>query len=378
MGASVKRGWNHLSLALLLAAMATASLAIPSAADARYNARKAIWGPAYDLKTGQAVFPVYKELGVGIYSIALDWRRIARRRPKNPTDPRDPAYKWIGSVITTVPLAVKNGIRVNIQITHTPGWANGGRPFNWAPNNPKDYANFAVAAAKKFPQVHMWMVWGEPSRRYNFMPYESQRKDGKAKFLTPAQAQGPKRYARMVDATYGALKKLNRGNLIIAGNTYTAGDIRAPMWIRYLKLPNGKPPRMDLYGHNPFSFHEPNLWAPQSLANALFGTYEFSDIGRLAKMVNKSLAGPYHKRSIPLFLSEWCIPTGPDKEFNFQRSESMQAKWINSAMHILNTSKSSFIYSLGWIHLRDSAGISSGLLRSNDRRKAGFAAFANG
>lgn len=360
--------------------MMIACLAGTSPAQAKYNPRKAIWGPAYDLKTGQTVIPIYKQLGVGIYSIALDWRRIARRRPKHPTDPNDPAYKWVGSVMTTVPLVLKAGIKVNIQITHTPAWANGGRAYNWAPNNPRDYANFAVAAARKFPKVHMWMVWGEPSRRNNFMPYEPQYKGLMPKYLTPAQAQGPKRYARMVDATYGALKRLNKRNLIIAGNTYTSGDIRTPMWIRYLKLPNGKPPRMDLYGHNPFPVRTPNLWSPPSIANIAWGIYDISDLLRLARLVNKSLAGPYRKRTIPLFISEWCVPSSRDSEFkqDIPRSEATQAAWINAAMHILNTSKPSFIHSFGWIHLRDSNGISSGLLRANDQRKPGFTAFANG
>lgn len=395
MGKSANFNRNLMISAIAACALVFTGLFVASTAEAKYNPRKAIWGPTYDLKTGQTVIPIYKQLGVGIYSIALDWRRIARQRPKNPTDPNDPAYKWVGSVVTTVPLVANAGIRVNIQITHAPAWANGGRPFNWTPINmrdfprfAKDYSNFAIAAARRFPQVHMWMVWGEPSRRANFMPYESQCTQksrtckGKDTFLRPAQAQGPKRYALLVDSTYRALKKLNRKNLIIAGNTYTSGDIRAPMWIRYMKLPNGKPPQMDLYGHNPFSFRKPNIKAPQSLQNALYGIYEFSDVGRLAGLVNKSLARPRGKKTVPLFLSEWCVPTGIDREFNKsgfnQVTELEQAQWINSAMSILNGSSSSFIYALGWIHLRDSSGISTGLMRADGKPKPGFTAFSNG
>jgi len=61
-------------------------------------------------------------------------------------------------------------MRVALQIIGAPSWANGGKPWNWAPHNPRDFANFAIAAARRYPSVHLWMVWVEPSRKYNFEP----------------------------------------------------------------------------------------------------------------------------------------------------------------------------------------------------------------
>ena len=74
--------------------------------------------------------------------------------------------------------------------------------------------------------------------------------------------RGPHRYARILDASYGALKRVSRKNLVIGGNTFTTGDISVLNWIKNLKLPNGKPPRMDMYGHNPFNNRPPVLHGP--------------------------------------------------------------------------------------------------------------------
>ncbi|MCX6389974.1 MAG: hypothetical protein NT122_04970 [Solirubrobacterales bacterium] len=331
-------------LTLLLASVSllAAGMALTPSSEARFNPKKAIWGPS--TINGKSAFPTYKRLGVGIYSIAIDWRLVARRRPKHPRDPRDPAYVWNDRVKDSIVEARLNGIRVNAEIIHAPAWANGGHSRNYAPLKASDYADFAVAAARRFPKVHMWMIWGEPSRRFQFMPYDAQDKSSMSKGLNARQARGPQKYAQLLDAAYGALKGLDASNLIIGGNTYTSGDIRANLWIRYMKLPNGN---------------------------------EFSDLGRLKDVVNNYLAVPNGKRAIPLFLSEWCIPTGPDKEFNYQVSEATQAKWINSAFRIVNADNS-FIYALGWIHLQDSKNVSSGLLDASGREKLGFEAFMNG
>ncbi len=112
---------------------------------------------------------------------------------------------------------------------------------------------------------------------------------------------------------YGQLKAQRRSHVVIGGNTYVTGEIRPIDWVRNMKLENGRPPRMDLYGHNPFSFREPNLRNPPSVQ----GLVDFSDLGRFNRLIHRYLGRPRHKR-IRLFLSEFTIPTGPDVEFNFR------------------------------------------------------------
>src|SRR5256885_5583691 len=53
------------------------------------------------------------------------------------------------------------------------------------------------------------------------------------------------RYAVILDAAYGALKGIDPSNVVIGGNTWSVCDIRPLDWVRYLRLPNGDPPRLD-------------------------------------------------------------------------------------------------------------------------------------
>lgn len=340
--------------------------------SARFSPRKAIWGPASI--NGKSAFPTYRKLGVGIYSIALDWARVAPTQPADPRNPDDPAYRWPKNIDGWVAEARDNGIRVNIELTHAPAWANGGRNRHWAPEEPQDFADFAVAAARHFPWVHLWMVWGEPSRSTSFNPLYPA--ESRTIFLNRLQVQAPQRYAQIVDATYGALKDEDPRNLIIAGDTYTAGAIRAPLWARYMRLPDGLPPRMDMYGHNPFGTRKPNFDAPPS--SAKYHTVDFSDLERFHRLVRSQLAWPRGKADMKIFISEWCQATGPDANFPFRVSLATQANWINAAFRLMNSPRGSFIYSLGWINLQDSATTSSGLLARDGSEKPGFTAFMNG
>ena len=37
-------------------------------------------------------------------------------------------------------------------------------PSRWAPSNPADFADFLTAASRRYPGVHHWMIWGEPTK----------------------------------------------------------------------------------------------------------------------------------------------------------------------------------------------------------------------
>jgi hypothetical protein len=140
-----------------------------------------------------------------------------------------------------------------------------------------------------------------------------------------------------------------------------------------MKLPNGRPPRMDEYGHNPFSTREPDLRNPQSAS----GLVDFSDLGRFDKLVQRYVGRPRHKR-VALWLSEYTIPTGPDSEFNYHVDEKTQATWITSAFKVARQIHAS---GLSWIHFYDEAGAAAsagGLIAVDGRRKPGFYAFMRG
>jgi hypothetical protein len=367
------------SLAALIALLAIGLTAPASAAPAPRTIKKAIWGPVR--VNGASQFPRYRDLGVGIYEIGLSWAQAAPTRPANATDPNDPAYIWDPVYDDAINQARRYGIQVSIELAAPPTWATGGpdRGTDWAPQRPADVAAFATAAARRYPSVRHWMVLGEPSNvLFHFRPFPAK---ANGKHLSPVEQQGPRHYARILDAVYGALKAANPSNLVIGGNTFTGGQpgsISTYWWLRNMRLPNGGIPRMDLYGHNPFGFREPDLRKPLSCCGAV----DFSDLENLSRWVNKYL----RRRGTPplkLFLSEWTVPTDhADNEFYFYVSRATQARWIRSAFRVVRSWPG--IYTLGWIHFYDSPPERSGrethggLLDYRGRRKPGYYAYKAG
>ena len=361
-------------LVLVALALVTAG-ALPSQAGAAPSRKKAIWGPAE--VNGVSQFPIYRELGAGIYENTMRWDEIALSRPARATDPADPAYRWPPGLDFVMREAARYGLRVCLQVSGTPGWANGGRTPNWVPKKVQDLADFTTAAARRYPSVHLWMIWTEPTRSVNFMPLVAERR---GKPLNAREAAAPRYYARMLDASYGALKGVSRLNTIIGGSTYTAGLISPLNWIRYMRLPNGKPPRMDLYGHNPFTSRKPDLRNPPPTGpNINFA--DFSDLDTLVGVLDR-----YQRRGrsrLRLFLSEFFFPTDhANWEFAFHVSRRVQATWLSDALRI--TRRWSRIYSLGWLGLYDDPPrprgdeVNRGLIDIQGRRKPAFYAFKNG
>jgi hypothetical protein len=350
--------WGSARIVLL----AILVLAISPSAASAFS--KGIWGDVY--RNGVNQFPIYKKLGVSIYEASLNWSEAAPTRPANPTNPHDPAYQWPSDITQAVQQASRFHMRVMLQLVYTPSWANGGRGEQWVPNNVKDFANFATAASREFPGVHLWMIWGEPNRSPNFQPFYAA--DNPLAKLNKKQQIAPHNYARLLDAAYGALKHVTKRNLVIGGSTYTTGDIHTQQWIENMKLPNGRRPRMDMYAHNPFTNVDPTFNAAPSGEGAV----EFPDLPRLAGWIDR-----YLHRGLPLFLSEWTVPTCVDQEFNFYVDPPVAAKWVRDALRLSRHWKR--IYALGWIHVYDEPPVScGGLFTASGKKKPVYNAFSQG
>jgi hypothetical protein len=196
------------------------------------------------------------------------------------------------------------------------------------------------------------------------------------------EASGPRRYARILDAAYRSLKRQSRRNLVVGGNTFTTGDVSPRQFIRSMRLPNGRPPRMDLYGHNPFTLRRPAL-RQHPLGH---GYADFSDLDTLAHWIDRNF-GLRRGRPIRLFLSEFTLPTDhANYEFNFWVTRRIQAQWLASALRI--THRWRRIHSLGWIGLYDDRPngpggtpgneVNRGLLEWDGDRKPSYRAFKRG
>jgi hypothetical protein len=197
------------------------------------------------------------------------------------------------------------------------------------------------------------------------------------------EATGPRLYARLLDASYGQLKRQSRRNLVIGGNTFTTGEVAPLQYIKAMRLPGGRPPRLDLYGHNPFTRRAPDL-RKRPLG---FGYADFSDLDTLSRYVDRYLGRPRRRRRIRLFLSEFTAPTDhPSYEFNFWVTRATQAKWLKAALRISN--RWSRIYTLGWFTLYDDAprgpngtqgdAANHGLLDWEGRKKPAYSVFKGG
>jgi hypothetical protein len=319
-----------------------------------------IWGPL-TMPNGSSAFPTYHRLGVQVLEVQLSWAQAAPTSPAEPTNPADPAYRWPQSLDIAAQEASSYGIRLAIMVKGTPEWANGGRDPSWAPNNPEDYANFLVAASRHYTGVRDWMIWGEVTRAGNFNP------------MPPNSPVGPERYAILLDDAYGALKAQNPANMVIGGMTFTVGEVGAPDFIRWLRLPNGAPPRMDYFGHNPYSTRYPNLseqpYDPQ--------VRDINDIDTLHSELAKAYRG--HGSTPELWLSEFGISNSPNRAFDYYVSPSVQAHWVTAAFKLVDSVP--YVVGLGWYELLDEppsaeGSITEGLMTAAAVPKPSFRAYA--
>ena len=108
----------------VLGLLVVMSACLPSA-EAAVSTKKAIWGPIE--RGGMPQFPIYADLGVGIYQYMLSWNAVAGSRPATPQDPADPAYAWPPELDRAVAEGARYGIEVSLMVTGSPPWANGRR-----------------------------------------------------------------------------------------------------------------------------------------------------------------------------------------------------------------------------------------------------------
>ena len=316
----------------------TLALTLVLASSASAAVTKSIWGPLV-LPNGQSAGPVYKALGVDDLQLAVAWDGVAPTQPANPRNPADPAYQWPAIVDQALAMGRQYGFTVSIVLLHSPPWANAGRAPIFAPNSRK-FGDFAFAASERWPAVRRWMVWGEPSRGVQFQP------------MVRNSPSAPRRYARILDAAYGALKQADPRDTVIGGMSFTAGDVTPKDWIRWMRLPNGKPPRLDMYGHNAFSTRIPRL-KDKPFTN---GNYDFSDLdtmeSQLHRIYGHSYPSKFRRHGPRIWISEFTIQADHgSNDFNFFVSKAAQGRWISAAFREAN--KTNYIAGVGWLGLLD-------------------------
>jgi hypothetical protein len=295
----------------------------------------------------------------------LVWANVATSRPERPRDPQDPAYQWPEKVDFAVRAGPRSDIKVALMVVGTPAWANGGKDWNWAPDRTRDYKSFVIAAARRYGEVRRWMIWGEPDRQQNFQP------------LPRNEPEGPRLYAKLLDGAYEGLKSVNRRNIVIGGMTFSYGDVKSPDFVRWMRLPNGKPPRLDEYGFNPFSVRFPDLDEDTYEE----GLRDICDIDTFVEEVHAAYKSRerFRKRGPKLWLSEFTISSDrANHQFHWYVSRKDQARWITAAYKIAR--RVNYVTGLGWLTLLDEPpevekGLTTGLMTWDAEKKPAYRAY---
>jgi len=330
------------------------------------GAEKTIWGPT-KLPGGGSSFPLYRDLGVDTWQVTLDWSSVAPNRPARPQDPSDPAYRWPAGLDAAVSEAGANGVNVALLTIFSPRWANGGRSRLWVPDTGA-YADFLTAAKRRYPSIRRWMIWGEPNLGSRFLP--SRKNDSTA----------PRAYARLLDAAYVALKRASRRNIVIGGMTTTAGDIQPADFLRAMRLPNGRRPRLDWFGHNPFPFRFPNI-----RSRAIPGGFrDVSDLDLFSHEIARAYTRPCGRRgrrcgrAPRVWVSEFTVQSDhPSTLFKLSVGRAAQARWLTAAFRLADRLPS--VAGMGWHTLLDNPvgprSPTMGLMTAAGKRKPAFRAF---
>jgi Glycosyl hydrolase catalytic core len=331
----------------------------PSPPAARGPALKAMIGPL-SMPDGSSAFPLYHRLGVQVLELRLLWDGVAATAPRSPTNPADPAYGWPGELDSAIAQAARYGIQIALIVEQVPAWANGRRDPSWAPTRPADFAGFLTAASRRYPAVHRWMIFNEVTYKGKFNP------------MPPASPVGPRRYAELLDAAYGALKAASPFNLVIGGMTFSGGTIGAARFLRWMRLPNGAPPRLDYYGHNPYSTRYPNLGENPYSPNVI----DINDIDTLQAQITTTYRNTGHVP--PLWLSEFGISDHADRSFDYYVSRPIQARWVTAAFKLVDSVP--YVAALGWFELLDEPDaipghLTEGLITADGQLKPAFYAY---
>ena len=305
------------------------------------------WSPARGRSTER--LRAFKRLGVPLVRFTLRWDQVARRRPANPTSPRDRAYDW------RRPDRVLGGLRRHgltpvLTLVGTPGWANGRRGPMYAPPRPGDFRAFARAAATRYPWVRYWLIWNEPNKRL---------------WLRPTK---PKIYVRhLLNPAYEGIHSVLKDARVGGGVTGPRGGLGgvAPVaWVRGMDAARAK---LDAYAHHPYPSTPTET--PSSGGCRTCPAITMATISKLLVRVKRSF-GPK-----PVWLTEYGYQSNPPDQF-LGVPLDRQARLVSlAAMRAWKLPRVTMLFQYLY---RDEIVLSrfqTGLIHANDRPKPSLQGF---
>lgn len=235
--------------------------------------------------TLQQRLDLLQRLGVDVVRFSIRWDQVARKRPARALSANDPAYAWASSDAVLKGLRAR-GIQTVVTLYGTPSWANGGRPANRPPKAAGTFADFAFAAAKRYPFVRQWTIWNEPNQRLSLFP------------------ASPALYVRrLLNPAYAAIHRANRRAQVAGGVTAPRGNtggVSPLTWVRAMKNAHA---RLDAYAHHPYPARPSET--PFSGGCTSCGTITMANLDRLLAEVRRDFGRK------PVWLTEYAYQTNP-------------------------------------------------------------------
>ena len=306
--------------------------------------------------------------GASIIHTTANWAALAPTRPAVASDGEDPAYK-LADLDELVQRASSFGMRVMINITGTPGWANGNKKPNFMPKKVADLQTFARMLATRYNGLHgkgyvgLWSVWNEP----NLQQFLSPQYVGK-KIVSPTN------YAKLYKAAYAGIKAGNKTAQVAIGETSaqgrdkpSAGSSQTVSPGNFAKLLSKvKGLKFDAWAHHPY----PTAPGAKPTEKVRYPNVTLSTMPKFEKDLHT-----WFKRAVPIWITEYGHETKPGEKKGV--SLATQAAYAKQALGIAR--KDPNVQMFIWFTFRDSSGNpwQSGLLQPSGAAKPSYSAFGS-
>jgi hypothetical protein len=304
--------------------------------------------------------------GASVVHTTATWSQIAPTKPANPASGDDPAYK-LADLDDLVFQAGLYGMRVMVNITSTPKWANGGKAPNVMPKRLGDLTAFARMLGTRYNgrsghgDVSLWSVWNEPNLQLVLTPQFAGKK-----------IVGPANYAKLFKAAYSGIKAGNPTAKVAVGETSARGrdkplggksaSIAPGTFARLLAQVKGL--RFDAWAHHPYPT-DPNLPPLQKVR------YPNVTLSTLPKF-EADLKRFFH-RSVPIWITEYGHETKPGEPHGV--TPAKQGAYAKQALTVAKNDPN--VQMFIWFVFRDSVGNpwQSGLFSQDGAAKPAYNAF---
>jgi hypothetical protein len=321
------------------------------------------WSPARAENLRQA-----STAGASVIHTTANWPQLAPTKPADASDGDDPAYH-LNDLDELVFRSGIYGLRVMIDITGTPKWANGGKAPNVMPKRLADLTAFAKMLATRYDgrqghgSVSLWSVWNEP----NLQLFLSPQFVGKT-------IVGPANYAKLFKAAYAGIKSADPLAKVAIGETSARGRDKplpgnsatiAPGTFAKLlaKVPGLK---FDAWAHHPYPT-EPNLPPTQRVR---YPNVTFSTMPQFEADLKR-----FYHRTVPVWITEYGHETKPGEPHGV--TPAKQAAYAKQALTIAKNDPN--VQMFIWFVFHDSSGNpwQSGLFGPGNNAKPAYNTFGS-